>query len=367
MLPIFGRRVYTTNETYMHRCLQLASLGQGRVAPNPMVGAVLVHDGSIIGEGYHQHYGHAHAEPNCLASVKAQDRHLISQSTLYVSLEPCAHYGKTPPCADLIVRKKIPNVIIGCRDPFPAVNGKGIERLQSVGVNVRVGVLEDECREINKRFFVFHTQHRPFILLKWAQTADGKIASASPERLFISNDFSNRVVHKWRSEEAAILVGSGTALADDPELTTRHWPGANPLRLVVDREEKLSGNQKIFNQKAPTIIFSRLRHTLPENIRAKALKAGEKYYYQVADDSSLVNQITMALYQLQVQSVMVEGGARLLQMFIDADMWDEARVITNTEMVVGEGLNAPQLRDASLLKTETFGSDRIQFFQNKTG
>ncbi|MGV3528388.1 MAG: bifunctional diaminohydroxyphosphoribosylaminopyrimidine deaminase/5-amino-6-(5-phosphoribosylamino)uracil reductase RibD [Flavisolibacter sp.] len=367
MLPIFGRRVYTADETYMHRCLELARLGHGQVAPNPMVGAVLVYEGRIIGEGYHQHYGQAHAEPNCLSSVKAEDRYLISQSTLYVSLEPCAHFGKTPPCADLIVKEKIPKVVIGCRDPFPAVNGKGIERLQSAGVNVRVGVLEEKCREINKRFFIFHTQHRPFILLKWAQTADGKIASASKQRLFISNDFTNRIVHKWRSEEAAILVGSGTALADDPELTTRFWPGPNPLRLVVDREEKLPGGRKLFNQSAPTIVFSRLRHTLPENISASALKAGEIYYYQVADDSSIVNQIAQALYQMQVQSVMVEGGARLLQMFIDESMWDEARVITNTALWVGEGLDATQLQDARLLKTESFGSDSVHFFQNKTG
>src|SRR6476660_1127293 len=209
----------TSHETYMYRCLQLAQLGVGNVAPNPMVGAVLVHNDKIIGEGYHRKYGEPHAEVNCINSVSPDKQELISQSTLYVSLEPCAHFGKTPPCADLIIRHKIPRVVIGCRDPFTEVNGKGIEKLKSAGVNVETGILEKECIALNKRFFIFHTQHRPYIILKWAQTADEFIATLTTEsqaigniqrRLLISNEYTNRLVHKWRSDEAAILVGKNT-------------------------------------------------------------------------------------------------------------------------------------------------------------
>lgn len=365
MLPIFGRHLFTTNETYMHRCLELARLGQGNVAPNPMVGAVLVHEGRIIGEGYHEKYGQPHAEPNCIVSVTAEDRPLISASTLYVSLEPCAHFGKTPPCADLIVQQKIPRVIIGCCDPFPAVNGKGIERLQAAGVDVKISALENECIEINKRFFHFHNQHRPFIVLKWAQTLDAKISSATSQRLLISNAFTNRLVHKWRSEEMAILVGSGTAHADDPELTTRLWPGQNPLRLVIDRERKLPASLKLFNHSAPTVVFNNVRHTLPENTTAKQLQSGNVYEYQVGEDAPIVHQVVNALYALQVQSVMVEGGARLLQLFIDEGMWDEARVITNTKLLSGGGLPAPVLQQHPLMHKEMFGSDSIQFFKKQ--
>ena len=203
----------------MHRCIQLAKLGAGYVAPNPMVGAVLVQRDRIIGEGYHQQYGGPHAEVNCIASVNETDKDLISASTLYVSLEPCSHFGKTPPCADMIIKHKIPKVVIGSRDPSKEVNGKGIEKLKAAGVEVEVGILENECKTLNRRFFIFNTQHRPYIILKWAQTADHKIAGITDERLFISSEVTNRLVHKWRSEEASILVGTNTALYDDPELT----------------------------------------------------------------------------------------------------------------------------------------------------
>jgi diaminohydroxyphosphoribosylaminopyrimidine deaminase / 5-amino-6-(5-phosphoribosylamino)uracil reductase len=206
----------TYEELYMHRCLELARSGAGSVAPNPMVGAVLVYENRIIGEGYHQQYGRAHAEPNCIAAVKEQDKHLIERSTLFVSLEPCAHFGKTPPCADLIIENKIPGVIIGCRDPFVEVNGKGIEKLRAAGIQVQLGVLENECRKLNKRFFTFHTQHRPYIILKWAQTLDNKVANEDYSRVPISNEYTNRLVHQWRSEEMAIAVGTNTALYDDP-------------------------------------------------------------------------------------------------------------------------------------------------------
>ena len=211
--------------TYMQRCLQLAVLGAGNVAPNPMVGAVLVNNGDIIGEGYHQQYGGPHAEPNCINDVPVEMKHMIPGSTLYVSLEPCAHFGKTPPCADLIIKTGIKKVVVGCRDPFSKVDGKGIDKLRNAGVEVIIGEWENECKELNKRFFTFHTKSRPYIVLKWAQTANGKMAAEGEDRLLISNDYTNRLVHKWRSEEAAILVGRNTALMDNPSLTTRLWKG----------------------------------------------------------------------------------------------------------------------------------------------
>jgi len=340
----------------MYRCIELASLGLGNVAPNPMVGALLVYDDRIIGEGYHKKYGEAHAEPNCIASVKEADKQLISQSTLYVSLEPCSHYGKTPPCADLIISHKIAKVVIGCRDPFPEVNGKGIEKLQTAGIDVVVGVLEKQCKELNKRFFTFHMSHRPLIILKWAQSINNRIA-ALPEgaaRSYITNEFTNRLVHKWRSEEAAILVGTSTALADDPELTTRLWKGNNPTRMVVDMELKLPSSLRIFNGKAKTIVFNTIKQEESNNI----------LYYQVTGDVSLVHQIVNALYQLNVQTVIVEGGAKLLQSFIDEGMWDEARVITNEELIIDNGLNAPSLSNQKLCGSQEIFSDQVKIYEN---
>jgi diaminohydroxyphosphoribosylaminopyrimidine deaminase/5-amino-6-(5-phosphoribosylamino)uracil reductase len=335
----------------MRRCLRLAALGRGSVAPNPMVGSVLVHEGRIIGEGWHREYGQAHAEVNCIASVRVEDRPLIPYSTLYVSLEPCAHYGKTPPCASLILEQKIPRVVVGCRDPFGQVNGKGIEMLQSAGVEVVTGVLEDECRALNKRFFTFHTLHRPYVLLKWAQTADGKIANEDYSRVLISHEQSNRLVHKWRSEEMAILVGTNTALFDDPELTTRLWPGSNPTRLVVDMDLRLPSSLKLFNGSVRTIVFNKHRHDEKDNVS----------WYQVTDDVSLAAQVMNALYQLKIQSVMIEGGAYLLQSFIDEGVWDEARIITNEGLVLGNGLPAPVLKNYRIVASEKLGPDGISF------
>ncbi len=224
----------------MQRCIQLAKLGAGNVAPNPMVGSVLVHNDSIIGEGYHQQYGFAHAEVNCINSVKTKDEELLTTSTLYVSLEPCAHWGKTPPCADLIIQKQIPHVIVGCRDPFEKVDGKGIEKLRAAGVEVTVNICQKECEELNKRFFTFHTKHRPYIVLKWAQTSDAKMATMDESRLLISNEFTNAMVHKWRSEEASVLVGTNTALLDNPKLDNRHWSGKSPVRMVIGYEASLT-------------------------------------------------------------------------------------------------------------------------------
>lgn len=346
----------TIHEKYMLRCIDLAKLGAGYTAPNPLVGAVLVHSDRIIGEGYHKVYGQAHAEVNCIDSVKEEDKHLINQSTLYVSLEPCAHFGKTPPCSDLVIRSMIPKCIIGCRDPFKEVNGKGIEKLLAAGVEVETGILEPEARHLNRRFFTFHTKRRPYIILKWAQTADGIIGSQSRQRLMISNEYSNRLVHRWRSEEAAILVGTNTALMDNPELTTRWWPGVSPTRLIVDMNLELPASLKVFDGSHPTIIFNTVRHDEQSN----------PAYYQVTKDDDLVHQVCHALYRMKVLSVLVEGGARLLQSFIDAGVWDEARVISNRGLFAAsshhKGLPAPELPIAKKINEISLLNDSIEIF-----
>ena len=337
----------------MHRCLQLAKLGAGTVAPNPMVGAVLVYKNSIIGEGYHQQYGQAHAEVNCINYVKATDQSLIEKSTLYVSLEPCAHYGKTPPCADLIIKNKIPNVVIGCRDSYTEVDGKGIQKLQQAGIKVVTGILGKDALELNKRFFTFHTKHRPYIILKWAQSADGKIANEDFSAVKISSEITNRLVHKWRSEEAAILIGTNTALHDNPSLTNRLWQGNNPIRLVIDRQIKLPAFLYIFDGAVKTIVFNQLKNEEQPNIIFYKLNAGE----------DMLADLLNALHQLNIQSVLVEGGAVLLKSFIDKNYWDEARVITNQQLTIGDGINAPQLKNNSLINTEKIGSDLISFYK----
>jgi diaminohydroxyphosphoribosylaminopyrimidine deaminase/5-amino-6-(5-phosphoribosylamino)uracil reductase len=277
---------------------------------------------------------------------------LLPSSTIYVSLEPCAHFGKTPPCADLIIRHRIPRVVVGCRDPFKQVDGKGIEKLQHAGIDLIVGVLEQECRELNKRFFTFHTRHRPYVILKWAQTSDARIGTTG-RRLMISNDYSNRLVHKWRSEEQAILIGTNTASADDPELTTRLWPGRSPVRLVVDMELKLPTTLRIFNNASRTILFNKHRHQVGDGIS----------YYQVTEDANLVPQLLDALKQLNIQSVLVEGGAYLLQSFIDEAAWDEIRLIQNTTLAAGVGLPAPIIRQGGVVRELLLENDLIQFFE----
>lgn len=346
----------------MHRCIELAKLGAGKVAPNPMVGAVLVHEGKIIGEGYHQQFGGPHAEVNAITCLNPDaggslpGYEMLTQSTLYVSLEPCAHYGKTPPCADLIIEKKIPKVVIGCRDPFIQVNGKGIEKLKAAGVEVIVGVLENECNELNKRFFTFHRQHRSYIILKWAETADGFIGNTDHSRLLISNQYTNRLVHQWRSEEAAILVGTNTALYDNPELTVRLAEGNNPVRLVVDTDLSLPPQLKLFDKQTKTIVFNSVKQEEQENL----------LFYQITSDVSVVHQIANALYQLKLQSVMIEGGAKLLQSLIDEGYWDEARVITNTELNARQGVKSPELINDQLIKEEKILTDTIRYYQPQT-
>lgn len=348
-------------ETYMRRCLELAALGAGSVAPNPMVGAVLVYGDLIVGEGYHLKYGQAHAEVNCIRDCEQQFGaghfahlgfvavgELLRQCTMYVSLEPCAHYGKTPPCADLIIAMQIPRVVVGIRDPFEAVDGKGIDKLRKAGIEVTMPVLEEECYVLNRRFFTFHTQHRPYIVLKWAQSADAKIGVAG-ERIQISNDWSNRLVHRWRSEEAGILVGTNTALTDDPSLTNRLWSGGHPVRLLVDTGLRLPAHLRLFDRQVRTIVFNLHREEELENLQ----------YYRLAEGGSLVQQLAQALYELKIQSVLVEGGTRLLQSFIDAGLWDEARVVTNRSMLIGEGVDAPVLPGVVKAETDELLNDSV--------
>ena len=339
----------------MYRCLELAKLGRGYVAPNPLVGAVLVQDGTIIGEGYHQQFGKAHAEVNCINSVEENNMKLISQSTLYVSLEPCVHFGKTSPCADLIIQNKIPKVVIGCRDPFEEVNGTGIEKLKQAGIEVTVDILENESKELNKRFFTFHQKHRPYIILKWAQTADKKMASFSEERLLITNEHSNRLVHQWRSEESAILIGTNTALLDNPTLNNRLAEGNGLKRIILDKHLRLPSTLNIFDNSQRTIIFNCIKQEESNNTT----------FYRIEDDENSIQKIIDACYQLNIQSVLVEGGAKLLQSFIDVDIWDEVRTLTNESLFVNEGLPAPELIKAVQVSEEKYNNDLIQYFKHE--
>lgn len=342
------------HEAYMRRCIELAQLGAGFVAPNPMVGAVLVHDGRIIREGWHRQYGGSHAEVNCINSVREADRILIPLSVLYVSLEPCAHYGKTPPCTKLIIEQQIKKVVIGCRDPFEAVNGKGIEQLRDAGIEVIVPVLEKESVILNKRFFCFHQLHRPYIILKWAQTADGFMALSTPDRLFITHDDSNRLVHQWRSEESAILIGTDTAIKDNPSLTNRLWYGKNPLRMVIDRPLRLPTSLNLLNDGHPVVVFNEIKEG----------KEGSVQYIKLANAASLIQQILSYCYQQQIQSILVEGGASLLSSFLREGYWDELRTLTNLQLNAGAGLCVPQLPDVAASKTIRTGSDEIRFYHH---
>lgn len=303
------------HQIYMRRCFQLAALGESYVAPNPMVGAVLVHEGRIIGEGYHQRYGEAHAEVNCLNSVSETDRPLIPLSTLYVSLEPCAHYGKTPPCADLIIRHHIPKVVIAVQDNFHAVNGKGIERLRSNGIEVTTGILEEEGKALIRHFLYFQQHQRPYITLKLAQTADGYIGIREQE-LHISNALSKRYVHHLRAQHQGILVGRKTALTDNPELNVRHWQGKNPVRIVLGDASGIPAEYHIFNNAAETIFLS-------------------------GDKKLSVREIVHQLYEHSLISVLVEGGADVLQQFIDSNTWNEAHLITSDKTIAALTSSAP--------------------------
>jgi diaminohydroxyphosphoribosylaminopyrimidine deaminase/5-amino-6-(5-phosphoribosylamino)uracil reductase len=337
---------------YMQRCLELAGLGLGFVSPNPMVGAVIVHEGKIIGEGYHRQYGQAHAEVNAVNQVLQQHTNaadLLKRSTIYVSLEPCAHYGKTPPCADLIIKHQIAKVVVGCRDPFAAVDGKGIEKLRAAGIEVTIGVLEQQCVELNKRFFKRVQKQRPYIILKWAQTADGFFAPANGSQHWITGPESKKLVHQWRSEEDAILVGKNTALADNPQLNVRLTSGKSPKRVVIDRKLELPSNLHLFDQSVETFIFNEIDTRFDGKNKYIALEDFERFVPQY---------ILFQLYLQDVQSLIIEGGAKTLQGFIEAGLWDEARIFTGPT-TLKQGIVSPRVY-GDVISEDEVGDDRLQ-------
>ncbi len=339
----------------MNRCLELARQGAGNVSSNPMVGCIIVHNNTMIGEGFHEKYGEPHAEVNAIASVK--NKELLSESTLYVSLEPCAHYGLTPPCADLIVAKKIPKVVIGTIDSFAKVAGKGIERMIKAGIDVKVGVLEKECRELNKRFFTFHENKRPFIILKWAETTDGFIdfdraKNEFGEPTWITGEKALVRVHQMRAIEDAILVGTNTALKDNPSLTVRHCAGRNPVRLVIDNHLRLPKNLHLFDGSTKTIVFNSLKNE----------KSGNTEFVKIDFGKKMIHQILKTLYQLNIQSLVVEGGKQLLESFIEANLWDETFQFVGNKHF-STGIKAPEI-SARLIHSEKFDSDQLFIYQN---
>lgn len=337
----------TFSESIMSRCIELAKLGAGNVSTNPMVGAVVVHNGKIIGEGYHRKCGEAHAEVNAINSVKNQE--LLKESEIYVSLEPCAHFGKTPPCADLIIEKKIKKVYVGCLDPFCKVDGKGIQKLRAAGVEVVVGVLEKECQELNRRFFTSVNFKRPYVILKWAQSIDGYIdKDCKPVR--ISNHQTEILNHKWRSEEDAILVGYNTALRDNPSLTNRFWAGKNPLRVVLDRELKLPSDLKLYDGATRTVVFT--------SKEVEADLSGVTVVKIDFERGNVAAQVLSALYEMKVQSLIVEGGASTHQMFVDAGLWDEARIFV-ADVMLGGGTKAAYLRGGQVVDTQKIGDNSL--------
>lgn len=342
------------HEFYIARCIQLAENAKGNTSPNPMVGSVIVHNGKIIGEGWHHKAGEPHAEVNAINSV--ENKELLKESTIYVSLEPCAHFGKTPPCADLIVKNKIPKVVIGCRDPFDAVDGKGIERLEKAGIDVTVGIMENECLKLNGSFFTYHTKKRPYIILKWAQSQDGYLDRNREDSQqgvnWITEKPTKLLVHKWRHESDAILVGANTVLNDNPELTVRMVDGKNPVRLVIDPNNRIPATAKVLDQTVPTVIFSNQPLENKTNLTYVKLDSGNE----------VIEQVLSTCYDLEIQSVLVEGGAHTLQQFIDANLWDEARVLVGTPHF-GDGLKAPII-SRTPSETHKFGNDMLNtYFQ----
>jgi len=343
-------------EQYMQRCLELAANGLGNVAPNPMVGCVIVHEGKIIGEGFHQRFGEAHAEVNAINTViQKHGEGILSKSQLYVSLEPCTHHGKTPPCASLIIDKKIPEVFIGCQDPFAEVNGNGIRKLQEAGIKVQSGILENECKDLNKRFFIFHEKRRPYIILKWAQSMDQYMAAKelTEDNRWISNEYSRKLTHKWRTEEQAILVGSNTVTADNPRLSSRDWIGKDPLRVVIDPLDSLDPSSAVFDNSVPTLVF---------NESKKMLK--EKTEWIAIDFSK--NQLSFILEQLyarKIQSVIIEGGAFTLKQFIMQNLWDEARIFI-ADKFLNDGVKAPQIDFIKMTTEEKILGDTLYILHN---
>lgn len=337
------------DEQMMQRCIQLAENGLGTTYPNPMVGCVIVHDGKIIAEGWHQKAGEPHAEVNAIAQI--QDKEILKISTLYVSLEPCAHHGKTPPCADLIVQHQIPKAVIGTVDPFAKVNGLGIQKLKDAGIEVISSVMEKECRDLNKRFFTFHQEKRPYIILKWAQTTDGFMAAENGEQKWITNEYSKQLVHKWRTEEQSILVGTQTAETDNPQLNARLWNGNQPIRLVLDKDLKLNPDLNLFDKSQRTIFFTEKEK---ENL-------GNLEFIQIDFNENLAHSILQKLYELEIQSIIIEGGKRTLDSFIKQDLWDEARIFTSSDSW-DSGIHSPKIQ-GKLIHSKKIISDQLEIFE----
>lgn len=335
----------------MQRALELAQLGLGKVSPNPLVGCVIVHENQIAGEGWHQQYGGPHAEVNAIEAVR--DKTLLKESDVYVTLEPCAHYGKTPPCANLLAEHKVKRVIICNADTNPLVAGKGIKILTDAGIDVVENVLAAKGKLINKRFFTYFNKKRPYIILKWAETGDGFIARENFDSKWISNDFSRKLVHKWRAEEDAVLVGANTGHYDNPRLNVRDWEGRNPVRVAADRNLRLSPALHLFDQSQPTLIYNLLKDEQKENLIF--IKIGRKTFFE-----ELFND----LYERKIQSVIVEGGSTLLNKLIAANLWDEARVF-KTEQLFGSGIKAPRLNGVLAEQMKAL-SDTLFYYKNQT-
>ncbi|WP_134088219.1 bifunctional diaminohydroxyphosphoribosylaminopyrimidine deaminase/5-amino-6-(5-phosphoribosylamino)uracil reductase RibD [Olivibacter sp. XZL3] len=345
------------HEIYMHRCLELAKLGHGTVSPNPMVGALVVHKDKIIGEGWHRKYGEAHAEPNAIADVF--NRHvnaadLLKESTVYVTLEPCSHHGKTPPCADLLIKHGPKQVVIACRDPFEQVNGRGIAKLRAAGIEVIEGVLEEEAKFINRRFFTRVQQQRPYVILKWAETANGYFAPKISSQRWITGFAAQVLNHRWRSEEDAVLVGANTALIDNPQLNVRHWFGRNPKRIVIDKELSLPSHLHLFDQQVETLVFNAIKTDWQSNLKFIALEHFDWY---------LPQNVLYQLHLMDVQSIIIEGGVKTLKLFIEAGLWDEARVFRGRDYWE-DGLDAPRLQAIPQL-VENIGNDSLTVYFNK--
>jgi diaminohydroxyphosphoribosylaminopyrimidine deaminase/5-amino-6-(5-phosphoribosylamino)uracil reductase len=332
------------HEKYIKRCIELAQNGFGTTYPNPMVGSVIVYDGQIIGEGWHKKAGEPHAEVNAIRSVK--DQSLLKKATIYVSLEPCSHFGKTPPCCDLIITHQIPNVVVGTVDPNEKVAGNGIKKLLAAGANVTVGVLDEQCNELNKRFFTFHQKKRPYIILKWAESQDSFLApkkEAKHDRtpIWITNQYSRQLVHKWRTEEQALLVGTQTVIDDNPKLNARDWKGNNPVRIVLDQNNRISKDSFIFDNSVKTIVFTKSEINI----------STENTIFEVIDyNQNIIPQILAVLYHHQIQSIIIEGGLQTLQSFIDQNIWDEARIFIGKSSFE-KGTKAPILLKKNATKT----------------
>ncbi len=339
----------TADEKFMQRAMELAPLGLGHVSPNPLVGCVIVHDHRIIGEGWHRKYGAAHAEVNAVNNV--EDKTILGQSTVYVNLEPCAHVGKTPPCAELLIKKKVRRVVIANEDPNPLVNGKGVQKLKDADIEVDIGVCAAEGLELNRRFFAFTKHKRPFVILKWAQTSDHFIAMENYDSKWISNEIARRLVHKWRAEEDAILVGFHTAAKDNPQLTVRDWKGRNPVRIVMDDSLQLDQSIHLFDQSQPTICYNFLRNDEQPNLILVKL-----------EKENWIEQLLSHLYDQKIQSVIIEGGAKTLNHFLKSNMWDEARIFTSNKKF-GKGIPAPIL-DATKGYTSPMQGDELSIYKN---